>query len=64
MKIESNKKKILIVEDQLIIAMDLKLTLEGLGYEVIGIAGTAEECFNFFEKDLMRAIFVRQIVIF
>jgi len=51
MKIESNKKKILIVEDQLIIAMDLKLTLEGLGYEVIGIAGTAEECFNFFEKE-------------
>jgi PAS domain S-box-containing protein len=51
MNIESVKKKILIVEDQLIIAMDLKLTLEGLGYEVTGIAGTAEECFNFFEKE-------------
>jgi len=52
MKIKSVKKKILIVEDQLIIAMDLKLTLEGLGYEVLGIAGTAEECFHFFEKEM------------
>lgn len=51
MKIGSSTKKILIVEDQLIIAMDLKLTLEGLGYEVTGIAGTAEECFNFFEEE-------------
>ncbi|HNX23676.1 MAG TPA: response regulator [Spirochaetota bacterium] len=51
MKIKSSKKKILIVEDQLIIAMDLKLTLEGLGYDVTGIAGTAEECFQYFEKE-------------
>jgi two-component system sensor histidine kinase UhpB len=51
MKLKSSRKKILIVEDQLIIAMDLRLTLEGLGYGVIGIAGTAEECFQYFEKD-------------
>ena len=51
MKIESSKKKILIVEDQLIIAMDLKLTLEGLGYYVTGIAGTAEESFQCVEKE-------------
>ncbi len=51
MKIKSVKKDILIVEDQLIIAMDLKLTLEGLGYGVIGIAGTAEECFLYFENE-------------
>lgn len=50
MKLSGIKKKILIVEDQLIIAMDLKLTLEGLGYEVAGIAGTAEECYSFFEE--------------
>ncbi len=50
MKIGSVKKEILIVEDQLIIAMDLKLTLEGLGYGVVGIAGTADECFLYFEK--------------
>lgn len=51
MKFKSDKKKILIVEDQLIIAMDLKQTLEGLGYGVTGIAGTAEECFKYFEQE-------------
>jgi two-component system sensor histidine kinase UhpB len=51
MKIKSSKKKILIVEDQLIIAMDLKLTLETLGYGVTGIAGTAEECFQYVERE-------------
>jgi len=51
MKLEGIKKKILIVEDQLIIAMDLQQTLENLGYEVTGIAGTAEECFIFFNKE-------------
>lgn len=51
MKIKTSKKKILIVEDQLIIAMDLKQTLEVLGYEVIGIAGSADECFLYFEKE-------------
>lgn len=52
MKLKSVKKKILIVEDQLIIAMDLRLTLEGLGYGVTGIAGTAEECFQYIEKEI------------
>ena len=52
MKLKSIKKKILIVEDQLIIAMDLRLTLEGLGYGVTGIAGTAEECFQYLEKEI------------
>ncbi|PKL18594.1 MAG: hypothetical protein CVV49_05230 [Spirochaetae bacterium HGW-Spirochaetae-5] len=51
MKIKTSKKKILIVEDQLIIAMDLKQTLEVLGYGVIGIAGSADECFLYFEKE-------------
>ena len=52
MKLKSIKKKILIVEDQLIIAMDLRLTLEGLGYGVTGIAGTAEECLQYLEKEI------------
>lgn len=51
MKIKNSKKTILIVEDQLIIAMDLRLTLEGLGYGVTGIAGTAEECFLYVERE-------------
>ncbi len=52
MKLKGVKKKVLIVEDQLIIAMDLRLTIEGLGYSVTGIAGTAEECFQYIEMDM------------
>ncbi len=36
-------KRIFIVEDSSIVAMDLKQTLLGLGYQVVGIAGTGEE---------------------
>lgn len=38
-----NKKKILIVEDQLIITMDLEYMLEELGYEVCGISTSYED---------------------
>lgn len=34
---------VLIVEDEAITALDLKLNLEDLGYEVIGIVDTGEE---------------------
>ncbi len=37
------KTQILIVEDELIVAEDLKLTLNNLGYEVIAIASTGED---------------------
>lgn len=36
-------KKIVIVEDELIVAMDLSLRLTRLGYDVIGVFSTAEE---------------------
>jgi two-component system, response regulator PdtaR len=36
------KSKILIVEDELIVAEDLKMTLATLGYEVVGISATGE----------------------
>jgi len=39
-----NSRKLLIVEDQVVIALDLKNTLENLGYTVTGIAGSGEEC--------------------
>lgn len=38
-----NKARILITEDENIIAMDIAKTLERLGYQVIGIMKTAEE---------------------
>ena len=37
-----NKLKVLIVEDELIIAWDLKRTIEGLEHEVLSIASSAE----------------------
>jgi len=37
------KKKILIVEDESIIAIDIKNCLIGLGYEVVGISSTGED---------------------
>ncbi len=38
-----DKRKIFIVEDSPIVAMELRRILEGLGYAVTGIAGTGEE---------------------
>ena len=38
--------KILIVEDEFIIAMDLKIKLEDLGYNVLGIENSAETAIN------------------
>jgi DNA-binding response OmpR family regulator len=41
-----NKKKILIVEDQSIIAIDLKKSLSKRGYAVIGISDNSEDAVN------------------
>jgi len=38
-----DKPKILLVEDEAIIAMDLKLKLEQQGYDVVAIASSAEK---------------------
>ncbi|HOP31526.1 MAG TPA: response regulator [Spirochaetota bacterium] len=46
-----SKKRILIVEDQLIIALDLELILKNLGYEVVGIVNTGEECVEFVKNN-------------
>ena len=37
-----NKARILIVEDELIVAEDLRMTLTSLGYDVVGIAESGE----------------------
>ncbi|MCQ8783321.1 response regulator [Mangrovibrevibacter kandeliae] len=39
----STKPKVLIVEDEYLIAMDLQDILEGAGYEVCGVAATEDE---------------------
>jgi PAS domain S-box-containing protein len=38
-----NPDKILIVEDEAIVAMDLRLHLQALGYEAVGMAATGEQ---------------------
>jgi len=47
-----DKRKILIVEDEPIIASDIEMTLEDLGYEVTGIADSAEEALEFLANEL------------
>ncbi len=38
-----NEARILIVEDEAIVALDLKLQLEDLGYTIVGVAATGEQ---------------------
>jgi diguanylate cyclase (GGDEF)-like protein len=41
--------RVLIVEDESIVALDLQLTLEDMGYEVLGIAASADEAIEAIE---------------
>ncbi|MBA3971704.1 MAG: response regulator [Bacteroidetes bacterium] len=45
------KKRILIVEDEIIIAMETKIGLIIAGYDVIGIVATASEAINTAEQE-------------
>jgi CheY-like chemotaxis protein len=44
-------KSILIVEDEMILAMNTKFALEGAGYRVTGIAISGEEALSMAERD-------------
>jgi len=46
------KKKILIVEDEFVVANDLRIMLEAAGYEVMGIAISAEAAMKELEKNI------------
>jgi CheY-like chemotaxis protein len=43
--------RILIVEDERIIAEDIRTSLTGLGYDVTGVASSGEEALNLVEKE-------------
>lgn len=43
------RKKVLIVEDEFIVALNLRQTLANLGFEVVGIAPDAPSAYNFAE---------------
>lgn len=44
------KKKILIVEDELVIALDIKFSLENYGYEVTDVVATGDEALDSIEE--------------
>ncbi|HEY4088004.1 MAG TPA: ATP-binding protein [Bryobacteraceae bacterium] len=45
-----DKSKILVVEDEQVVAMDVEAHLLTLGYEVVGLAGTGEEALSLTDK--------------
>jgi signal transduction histidine kinase/DNA-binding NarL/FixJ family response regulator len=45
------RPRILVVEDESIVALDLQSSLEHLGYEVVGTAGTGEDAVRIAERD-------------
>jgi DNA-binding NtrC family response regulator len=47
----TNDKSIVIVEDEMLLAGDLKLSLEDSGYRVVGIAMSAEDALLMIERD-------------
>ncbi|MGB0806868.1 MAG: response regulator, partial [Salibacteraceae bacterium] len=48
----AEKMKILVVEDEMVIAMNLTLILENLGYEVVGPASNFEEAIEELEVEV------------
>jgi len=44
------KKKIVIVEDEFIIAEDLKLTVKSFGYDVMKVLGSPQEVYDFLRE--------------
>lgn len=48
----SDRYKVLLVEDERVVAKDLALTLESMGYEVIGSAATRDEAIAICEKQV------------
>jgi CheY-like chemotaxis protein len=46
-----HKKSILIVEDEMILAMSTKMALEEAGYRVSGISSTREKALSMIEQD-------------
>ncbi len=45
----TRSKRILVVEDEAVTALDLQVTLTALGHAVVGIAGTCEEALQLAE---------------
>ena len=46
------KPRLLVVEDEAIVAVDLSRTLQTLGYEVVATVGTGKDALRLIEKEL------------
>lgn len=57
------KVKILIVEDESIVAMDIKQSLEKMGHEVVGIASTGIKAMEFLAKPVKPELILMDIMI-
>ena len=56
MNTDDLKKLILIVEDEVVIATDLKYLIEGLGHRVGALATSAEEAIEIIQKEAIDLI--------
>ena len=57
-----NTAKIVIIEDQLIPAYDMRRQLNDLGYKVTGVFTMAEEALQFLEENLGKELFPEVII--
>lgn len=57
------KKNVLIVEDESIVAMDIQQSLEGLGYEVLGVASSGKKALEFLSKKKKPDVILMDIMI-
>lgn len=48
--------RVLIVEDEMIVALELEMILEDLGYETVGIAADLEAAARYFDEDIDLAL--------
>ncbi len=49
-------RRVLIVEDEVLIALDLRRELTTAGFEVVGVAGSAEDAVNITERERPDAV--------
>ncbi|MCU7494654.1 MAG: PAS domain S-box protein [Ignavibacteria bacterium] len=57
-----NSEKILVVEDEAIVALDIKLRLQALGYKVTGIVSNGEDCLKMIEAEKPQLILMDIII--
>lgn len=57
------KQKVLIVEDESIVAMDIQQSVKKLGYEVMGVASTGKKALEFLSEKVVPDVILMDIMI-